>query len=184
MGVRDFFHRVIARFAGRADGSRSAQDLHPVATRAAAEGRMGAAPRHALGNWLEDGRRLRAHIASAFIAPQDEPRRADVRAERPRVASGPNRRGAEAPSALPQTAPLVPPGTVATPASPTAFGDKSLEEIEAMDADQRKLIFLGYLVRQGIYNEGFKAAELPEQYQRSQGRDQESSPPDQDPATQ
>src|SRR5262249_53523917 len=40
MGVRDFFDRVIARFAGRAGGRRSTQHLHPVATGAAAEGRM------------------------------------------------------------------------------------------------------------------------------------------------
>jgi hypothetical protein len=66
------------------------------------------------------------------------------------------------------------------PASPPSFSDASLEEIEAMDASQRKLIFLGYLVRQGIYNEGFKAPELPEQYRRSQGRDQEPATPDQD----
>jgi hypothetical protein len=66
------------------------------------------------------------------------------------------------------------------PVSPTSFSDASLEEIEAMDASQRKLIFLGYLVRQGIYNEGFRAPDLPEQYRRSQGRDQEPGTPDQD----
>jgi hypothetical protein len=49
-----------------------------------------------------------------------------------------------------------------------------------MDADQRKLIFLSYLVRQGIYNEGFKGADVPDQYRRSQGRDQEPATPDQD----
>jgi hypothetical protein len=105
-------------------------------------------------------------------------------AERPRVASGPNRRSAETPVALPQTAPLIPPGTELEPASPASspasFSDASLEEIEAMDESQRKLIFLSYLVRQGIYNEGFKGADVPEQYRRSQGRDQEPATPDQD----
>jgi hypothetical protein len=190
MSVRDFFDRVMARLAGRAGGSRSSQRqqaaLHPVATQvASAERRTNIAPRHALGNWLEDGLRLR--LASAFAAPQDEQRRVDARAqevERTRVISGPNRRSVEAPVALPQTAPLIPPGTELAPTSPTSFSDASLEEIEAMDAGQRKLIFLSYLVRQGIYNEGFKGAEVPEQYRRSQGRDQEPEIPDQDASAQ
>ena len=192
MSVRDFFDRVMARLAGRAGGSRSSQRqqaaLHPVATQvASAERRTSIAPRHALGNWLEDGLRLRVRLASAFAAPQDEQLRVDVRAqevERPRVISGPNRRSVEAPVALPQTAPLVPPGTELAPTNPTSFSDASLEEIEAMDAGQRKLIFLSYLVRQGIYNEGFKGAEVPEQYRRSQGRDQEPEIPDQDASAQ
>jgi hypothetical protein len=187
MSVRDFFDRVMARLAGRAGGSRSSQRqqaaLHPVATQIASAERTSIAPRHALGNWLEDGLRLRVRLASAFAAPQDEQCRVDVRAqevERPRVIFGPNRRSVEAPVTLPQTAPLIPPGTELAPTSPTSFSDASLEEIEAMDAGQRKLIFLSYLVRQGIYNEGFKGAEVPEQYRRSQGRDQESATPDQD----
>jgi hypothetical protein len=186
MGVRDFFNRVMARIAGRASEPQSARALHPVATRAA-EGRASATPRHALGNWLEDGRRLRVRLASAFTPPQDEPRRMDIRAqgtERPRVVSGPNRRSAEVPASLPQTAPLIPPGTLAVPESAASFNNTSLEEIEAMDASQRKLIFLGYLVRQGVYNEGFKGPDVPEQYRRSQGRDQEPASPDQDAPTQ
>jgi hypothetical protein len=190
MGVRDFFDRVIARLAGRAGGSRSPQQpvLNTVAaSAAAAEQRMSVASRHSLGNWLEDGRRLRVRITAAFIAPQEESRRLDVRvqgAERPRVASSPNRRSAESPAPLPQTAPLTQPGALVAPSSPTSFGDTPLEEIEAMDAEQRKLIFLGYLVRQGVYNEGFKGPDLPEQYRRSQGRDHDPSPPDQDTSAQ
>jgi hypothetical protein len=186
MGVRDFFDRVIARLAGRAGGSRSSQQpvLNSVAARAAAaEQRLSAAPRHSIGNWLEDGRRLRVRITAAFIAPQEESRRLDVRlqgAERPRVVSSPNRRSGEAPAPLPQTAPLTQPGALVAPSSPTSFGDTPLEEIEAMDAEQRKLIFLGYLVRQGVYNEGFKGPDLPQQYRRSQGRDQDPSAPDAD----
>jgi hypothetical protein len=188
MRVRDFFNRAIARLAGRTGGARSLQHQHAAvhsgaAQVASAERQASIAPRHALGNWLEDGRRLRVRLASAFTAPQDEQRRTDVRAqgsERQRVISSPNRRSAETPVALPQTAPLIPPGTALEPASPTSFSDASLEEIEAMDESQRKLIFLSYLVRQGIYNEGFKGADIPEQYRRSQGRDQEPTTPDQD----
>src|SRR5262245_7301695 len=97
MRVRAFFDRVMARLAGRAGGSRSSQRqqaaLYPVATHvASSERRTSIAPRHALGNWLEDGRRLRVRLASALAAPQDEQRRVDVRAqeiERPRVISSP-----------------------------------------------------------------------------------------------
>lgn len=45
----------------------------------------------------------------------------------------------------------------------------SLAAIEQLDATQRRLIFLRYLVRQGIYNEGFGSHPLPEQYWRSRG---------------
>jgi hypothetical protein len=191
MSVRDFFDRVMARFAGRASASRSSQQqaaLYPVATQVATERKIRVAPRYTLGNWLEDGRRLRVRFASAFSPAQEEQRRVGVRAqevERPRVISTPNRRTAETPVALPQTAPLVPPGSA--PANAVSFSDASLEEIEAMDASQRKLIFLSYLVRQGIYNEGFKSPDLPEQYRRSQGRDQDSQDsgtPDQDVSAQ
>jgi hypothetical protein len=186
MTVRDFLDRMRVRFAGRASALRSPQKqqavLHPVASHASSPGGQShAAPRHALANWLEDGRRLRVRLrlASPFAAPQDESRHSDARgqsAERPRVISGPNRRAAETeiPSSLPKTAPLIPPAVGASTTGPILFGDASLEEIEAMDASQRKLVFLGYLIRQGIYNEGFNTRELPEQYWRSQGRDDDA----------
>jgi hypothetical protein len=190
MRVRDFLNRLIARFTGRASRLRSPQSvLHPVASRSAAGRDSGATERHALANWLEDGRRLRVRLTSAFAAPQEELRRPDVRAqntERPRVISGPNRRAADAgPSGpLPQTAPLTPPSLVPSQAGPTSFADASLEEIEAMDASERKLVFLGYLIRQGIYNEGFSVRELPEQYWRSRGREPDAPAPGEDPSPQ
>ncbi len=48
---------------------------------------------------------------------------------------------------------------------------ESLAAIEGMDATQRRLVFLRYLVRQGVYNEGFGERVLPEQYWRSRGVD-------------
>jgi len=56
--------------------------------------------------------------------------------------------------------------------------------LEAMDASERKLVFLGYLIRQGIYNEGFSVRELPEQYWRSRGREQDAPAPGEDPSPQ
>lgn len=45
----------------------------------------------------------------------------------------------------------------------------TLAAIEQLDATQRRLIFLRYLVEQGVYNEGFGAHPLPDQYRRSRG---------------
>ncbi len=51
----------------------------------------------------------------------------------------------------------------------------TLAAIEQLDATQRRLIFLRYLVEQGVYNEGFGAHPLPEQYWRSRGRSEQPS---------
>jgi hypothetical protein len=51
------------------------------------------------------------------------------------------------------------------------YGAATLDAIESMDETQRRLVFLRYLVRQGVYNEGFGDRRLPEQYRRSRGLD-------------
>lgn len=51
----------------------------------------------------------------------------------------------------------------------------TLAAIEQLDATQRRLIFLRYLVEQGVYNEGFGSHPLPEQYWRSRGRGEQPS---------
>jgi hypothetical protein len=47
--------------------------------------------------------------------------------------------------------------------------EATLDAAEGMDAVQRRLMFVRYLVRQRIYNEGFSANALPEQYRWESG---------------
>lgn len=53
------------------------------------------------------------------------------------------------------------------PLQPVSTAPATTETRSGMDDAQRRLIFLRYLVRQGIYNEGFSRAKLPEQYRYS-----------------
>lgn len=53
-------------------------------------------------------------------------------------------------------------------ATPPIDGDGDhLTELEGMDAVQRRLVLIRYLVRQRVYNEGFSAEDTPEQYRWS-----------------
>jgi hypothetical protein len=54
---------------------------------------------------------------------------------------------------------------------PSRSAQTSLDSAEGTDETQRKLIFLRYLVRHGVYNEGFANNGIPEQYHRSLGLD-------------
>jgi hypothetical protein len=44
-----------------------------------------------------------------------------------------------------------------------------LQAAEGMDDVWRRLVFVRYLVRQHVYNEGFNADDLPEQYRWTNG---------------
>src|SRR5690242_12265764 len=136
--------------------------------------------RASLVNWVADGRRIRpsrrprTHISAAESIqgdsrdPATSAPRATISFERaaPRVASGAN--VPAVPSAdgaahlLASAAPS--PAQPASALPPDILVDftgelsaASLAAIEQLDATQRRLIFLRYLVRQGVYNEGFGA---------------------------
>lgn len=145
-------------------------------------------------SWLEDGRHLRLRPAKSARSESDARPDASVspyelrrpRAGVPAVPGNPAPRlgSASANLAAGESAPhvLASASAAATP-SPSALppdisvgftgelSAESLAAIEGMDATQRRLVFLRYLVRQGVYNEGFNERILPQQYWRSRGVD-------------
>ncbi len=139
------------------------------------------------GSWIDDGRRLRSQVN-----PLDAHRR-DVSqssgAPRATSASEPVRQRSLSGSqqgltGLPEVSAALRPD-VPTDVPPPIAGDShtehvdvtNLEELEQLDAGQRRLVLLRYLVRQRVYNEGFPGDRIPQQYHHSVGLD-ESSPAD------
>ncbi|HEX6121929.1 MAG TPA: hypothetical protein VFY89_02160 [Ktedonobacterales bacterium] len=143
--------------------------------------RSSAAPiRH--HNWLEDGKRLRPPrlyplpkaaredgLAPIITTPLPLP------AERERVISGRVRLTSDLTSDLAAITPAggppqEPPPPTSLPLDPLpalanlASAEATLDAAEGLDAARRRLMFMRYLVRQRIYNEGFSADELPAQY--------------------
>lgn len=132
----------------------------------------------ALHSWLEDGYRLRPRRALAWPAngatgalwlSMTTSVSSDLHRER--VATG-HARGDSTTIPLPPALADSPaaPGSPRAPL-PLASGAESAEAalgaVEGLDAMQRRLVFMRYLVRQRIYNEGFGAEEVPEQYRWS-----------------
>lgn len=153
----------------------------------AASGSVSRFPHRAsLATWMEDARRLRPRRKTANpSAPMSDP--AAVPTARRPLAGVPvvpvnpaARLGAPGPQLVPgegatQKVVASSPVPSAGPLPPdisvdfTALTPEALAAIESLDTTQRRLIFLRYLVRQGVYNEGFSERVLPEQYWRSRG---------------
>jgi hypothetical protein len=138
----------------------------------------GTSATHASGNWLDDGRRLRPGIERTGMAhPSQTPRRptaADEAPGRTPRASRPSATTAQSENPLPPPAdapPQLPPANV-RPAEPLIASVSFEVGADERDVQMRRgLASLKYLVRLGIYNEGFKGGQVPEQYQRSLGMD-------------
>jgi hypothetical protein len=143
-------------------------------------------------SWLEDGRQLRLRPAKSLRSePNTRPDAPESPREihRPRTGvpvvpstSVPRPGSAPANLAASESAPHFV-ASASAPPSPSApppdisvdftgeLSADALAAIEGMDATQRRLVFLRYLVRQGVYNEGFSERILPQQYWRSRGVD-------------
>ena len=128
-------------------------------------------------SWLDDGHRLRAPSAPREEAPPPPSVRPHLaqraESEQPALPSLPLAEG-ELTSAATTPARRADSAPVATPdQTPPTVGDGSdvvFETVDGLDASQRRLVFLRYLVRQRVYNEGFSSQSVPEQYWRSLGR--------------
>jgi hypothetical protein len=62
-----------------------------------------------------------------------------------------------------------------SPSEDAAALSAGAEESTATGEERRRLLGLKYLVRLGIYNEGFDSSGTPDQYQRSLGMDEPES---------
>ncbi len=77
----------------------------------------------------------------------------------------------------PQTVPFAvsPSKDAVSPSNDAAALPGGADEGAAAGEERRRLLGLKYLVRLGIYNEGFDASTTPDQYQRSLGMDEPES---------
>lgn len=132
-------------------------------------------PRHTIsnspmaGSWLDDSQRLRPHPEqrAGHERPASEPAAPlpPTSVTHPLATNVPDE--IATPPAPPLAAEPVPtPPQSTQPALPTAEGAASVA-----DGAARRLIFLRYLVRHGVYNEGFGKGNLPEQYRGTTGDD-------------
>jgi hypothetical protein len=143
--------------------------------------------RTSIASWLEDARRLRPRRALAgHEIAGDVPSAGPASSHRPRtgVPAVPGNPAARIAAQGAQLAPTDGASQLVASSSPTSspatppdirvdftgsLSAETLAAIESLDTTQRRLIFLRYLVRQGVYNEGFSERVLPEQYWRSRG---------------
>jgi hypothetical protein len=123
-----------------------------------------AVPRVRARNWLEDGKRLRP--ARSLHRRVGEVNAATGDAARERLASRPRRVAESAASSAPATSGASP-ASVSPPAVPSVApvtAEHAVQAADGLDEERRRLIFVRYLVRQRVYNEGFGADEVPDQY--------------------
>lgn len=134
-----------------------------------------------LSSWLDNGRRLRPRLrltpreagasitrplrlraqAATSSVPPTLPSATETPMPRITLASQPVE-----PATMPPLVPIVP--------MADEQGD-DLSNLERLDSETRRLIFLRHLVRRRVFNEGFSDTDLPRQYHRSHGL--EASPP-------
>lgn len=127
-------------------------------------GRVSRAPH----SWLDDARRLRPHLApqAREFASASAPELSQERDASQLHVGARAARSAEEHTTLPAS-PRLKDLAVRQPVPPAA-GDTSraegLEALDGLDAVQRRLVVVRYLVRQGLYNEGFAQENVPAQY--------------------
>ncbi|MBF6591506.1 MAG: hypothetical protein IVW57_13395 [Ktedonobacterales bacterium] len=168
--VRRLMYRLSHVFSFHASSQDGARGRPP--TPAAAPATLARPMR--IANWLEDGKLLRPRVAAVMRLRRAEA--AAVRAaaeavaaeaERQRVVSG-HTRGESVSVPIPPPLPERAAATLPLPALPPigelASVEATVDAAEGLDVVQRRLIFVRYLVRQRIYNEGFAPDALPAQY--------------------
>ena len=133
------------------------------------------------GSWLDDAHRLRQRRSTALATADQNRGKQTISGEpRPAVPTRPilpppapatSTPPAEARPARPWQFPAHPAPAPSTPPQPAAAAPTSHDGDEAHA--RRRLMSLRYLVRIGLYNEGFAPSAVPEQYQRSLGTEDE-----------
>jgi hypothetical protein len=126
----------------------------------------------ASARWLDDTRRMRPHLTSTEEWTMQDRHIRPTRSQRPDTtpitSSRPlDRAGEQRERSLP-TQPQPMPFAV-SPSEDAAPPPSTIDEDSPAGEERRKLMGLKYLVRLGIYNEGFDASSTPDQYQRSLG---------------
>lgn len=128
---------------------------------------------HSVSNWLDNGRRLRPAVARNTVHAEAPAAIAEVSYET--TVSAPEEAIAVSQPCESTVKSLGVGTSEIVPSSPPAATETHpslLEGIEQLDATQRGLIYLKYLVRHGVYNEGYSRQDLPSQYRHSAGLDE------------
>ena len=136
----------------------------------------------ASGRWLDDNRRLRPQFTSSTEGWVARDRQAQIsRSLRPdssKVASSHSPDGSDehVRPGYEQSAPSASPKEESASLLPIETGDSDTADPNGArlgdEESRRRLLGLKYLVRLGIYNEGFAADGTPDQYQHSLGMDE------------
>lgn len=166
MNVRRFVYWLRERFTAASELRSTAR---PIERRTLLLG--------AVSNWLDNGRRLRPTVAETVPPPVPTAVAAPPEAAHYETAiSAPEEAFAiSQPSETSMKTQTIGSNDTGAFSAPPAVVEPSpslLEGIEQLDATQRGLIYLKYLVRHGVYNEGYPSEELPSQYRRSAGLDE------------
>lgn len=140
------------------------------------------------GSWLDDAHRLRPRRAALATADPNRGKHAVPGEQRPTPYAGTPTHPIIPPAPTPAPTPTptqeprpgrpwvfpahpMPPQPHPRPQPAPSASDGASDGDEAQA--RRRLISLKYLVRIGLYNEGFAPSAVPEQYQRSLGTDDE-----------
>jgi hypothetical protein len=178
--VREFSSQLAARLRRDPLTQRDREPVLAGSLKASAT-----APGSSLGgvtatHWLDDARRMRPRRVRSIPLPQPKPSEAaGERLHRPHVDSEPLRSASSVNSTPLSTDAAACATTFETPAArqetprEVAAGqdDAPATGADLDDTLRRRLRSLQFLVRHGIYNEGFADGTLPEQYRHSRGAD-------------
>jgi hypothetical protein len=179
--LKQLWSRVVSRLSACLHTSSSPdlreRDGHPAEAtyphQSAAPGMLGGG--FASGHWLDDNHRMRPQLTSSPEGWVARDRQAQIsrgrwpdssKATSSRSLDGADEHGKTDYEQSASAGPLLPIGT----------GDgEMVDQNSAQLGDEetrRRLLGLKYLVRLGIYNEGFAASGTPDQYQHSLGMDE------------
>ncbi|HEX6797602.1 MAG TPA: hypothetical protein VF116_07805 [Ktedonobacterales bacterium] len=129
------------------------------------------------GSWLDDAHRLRPRRTALATADPNRRKHAAPADPRPAPRSGTPTRPIVPPTPPTQDPTYARPWVFPAHAASTPAPQQPAAASGALGGDEaqarRRLMSLKYLVRIGLYNEGFAPTDVPEQYQRSLGVDGE-----------
>jgi hypothetical protein len=185
--LKQLWSRVVSRLTARLRSSSTDLQKRDGQTAGATYPRSNATPGipsggFASGRWLDDNRRMRPQLTKSTEGWVARDRQAQIsRSLRPdssKVASPHSRDGEDEPGrpSYEQSAPAASREDESASLLPIETGDENSNDTDSTrlgdEESRRRLLGLKYLVRLGIYNEGFDASGTPDQYQHSLGMDE------------
>jgi hypothetical protein len=130
----------------------------------------------ASARWLDDTRRMRPRLTSTEEWTMHERHIRPTQSQRPDTTPITSSRPLDTTREQQERSAPTQPQPARFAVSPSEEAPEAPGGVEsAAGEERRRLLGLKYLVRLGIYNEGFDASTTPDQYQRSLGMDEPES---------